>query len=137
MEVSDDEVDVDDEGDGEESSSEGEHDDETVSLLPRRFPRSKMQFLIDEAEDRAREIRHLPKEEVDDTPKIPGSLSKEEGGSRLASGENRNLSDLKISTNRLIPFAHRRVSASNVDLLSAIIYDVQQDRVSATDCRRG
>ena len=39
-----------------------------------------MQFLIDQAEDRAREIRHMPPEEVDDAPRIPGSLSRPASG---------------------------------------------------------
>ncbi|GMH97099.1 hypothetical protein TrST_g4169 [Triparma strigata] len=48
------------EEDEEGDSSDEESKEESLSLAPRRFPRSRMQFLIDQAEDKAREIRHMP-----------------------------------------------------------------------------
>ena len=45
-----------DDDDDDDDSKSSEEDDDSISLAPRRFPRSKMQILIDEAEDRAVEL---------------------------------------------------------------------------------
>ncbi|GMH60441.1 hypothetical protein TrLO_g3824 [Triparma laevis f. longispina] len=77
-----------------ENSSDEESAEESISLAPRRFPRSRMQYLIDQAEDMARDIRHMPPipESVGPKPYLGDSNgnSTTPNGSRPASAKDDN-----------------------------------------------